>query len=887
MNEKRPNPEKLLKRIKDEEQKEQRGKLKIYLGAAPGVGKTYTMLQDAIAKRAQGLDVVVGIVESHSRKEIQNLLKDFEILPLESVDYHGKQLKEFDIDAALRRNPALILVDEMAHTNAPGLRHNKRWQDIKELLDRGINVYTTLNVQHVESLNDVVSQIIHTRVKETVPDSMLEIADTIELVDLPPEELLKRLQEGKVYLPAQAELAADNFFRPGNLSALRELALRTTAERVSAQVLLYRQGLGIQHIWPTREKILVCAGSRPGSAKIIRAARRMANSLEAEWIAVHVDTPKLTDSEEEKSTAIQNLRFAEQLGAHTKILTGTNIVKEIMDFAHEQNITKIILGKKVKPKWKELIFGSLADDLIRNSGEIDVYVITGDSSDFPPPKPVTSKRDIPWKVYAISLGVIAIATAINLLLYPYIRSSNLIMVYLLSVTGVALFGRTGPSVLASILSVLAYGFFFIPPFFTLAFNDYQVIFTLLGMLLVSQVISHLAILSRKQTETARLAERHTAALHTLSRQLASTRGIDKLLETATRYISDMFDSEVIAMLPENNQLVVHARYRTEEELSEKENGVAQWVYDLGQMAGLGTDTLPFSDALYVPLSASQGSIGVLRIHPTKPQHLFTPEQMHLLEACANQIALALEVDRLHEQTQKSELDIESGRVHNKLLQTVSHDLRTPLVAIMGAASTLIEMEGKLDDRAHKKLINEIYVESEQLNRLINNLLQITYLEAETIKLQKEPHSLKNVITTVINESSKKIGNKTIHTLLPSDLPQIPFDQTLIEEVFVNLIDNALKFTPTNSPIEISAVVINDYVQVNIEDKGPGIVPDEINKLFEKFYRGRKLSSERGLGLGLAICHSIIKAHGGEIWAENRIGGGAAFRFTLPMHADRS
>jgi two-component system sensor histidine kinase KdpD len=882
MKEHRPDPKKLLQRVKDEEQKQNRGKLKIYLGAAPGVGKTYTMLQDALSKRAQGLDVIVGTVESHGRKEIQALLENFDILPEQTVPYHGKELTEFDLDAALKRHPGLILVDEMAHTNAPGLRHLKRWQDIKELLDRGIDVYTTLNIQHVESLNDVVSQIIHTRVKETVPDFMLEIADTIELVDLPPEELIKRLQEGKVYFPAQAELAADHFFRKGNLIALRELALRTTAERVSAQVLLYRQGLGIQHIWPTREKILVCTGSRPGSAKIIRAARRLATSLSAEWIAIHIDRPRLNQSEDDRNVAIQNLRLAEQLGATTKILTGENIAEKIMIFAHEQNITKIIIGKKIKSRWKDILFGSLADTLIRQSGEIDVYVITGDLSDFKIQKPLTEAKPFPIKSYAISFGAVCLATLINLIIYPHIDASNLIMVYLLAVTAVAVFGQRGPSALASILSVLAYGFLFIPPYYTFEIFNFQYIFTLAVMLLVTQVISTLTINSTKQAEAARLAEHHTASLHTLSRQLASTRGVDKLLEIAVQYISNIFNSQVLALLPENNDLIIQARSQTEQMLNDKERAVAQWVYDLGQIAGLGTDTLPFSEALYVPLLASQGPIGVLSIHPTQPKHLYTPEQMHLLEACANQIALAIEVDRLHDQTKKSELEMETDRVRSALLKTVSHDLRTPLISIMGAASTLLEMGNELDKKMIKKFGNQIYLESEQLNRLINNLLQITQFEANTLQLNKKLHSLEETITSVITTSSKKLGKRPIHLLLPADLPDIAFDQKLLKEVFFNLIDNAIKFTTPLSPIEISAVIQGSLIQINIEDNGPGIVPDEVNRLFEKFYRGRMLASERGLGLGLAICRDVIGAHGGKIWAENRPQGGAAFRFTLPL-----
>lgn len=882
MKDQRPSPEKLLKQAQAEEQQEQRGKLKIYIGAAPGVGKTYTMLKDALAKRAQGLDVVVGVVESHGRKEIEAMLIDLEVLPRQIVEYHNNKLKEFDLDAALKRNPGLILMDEMAHTNVPGLRHAKRWQDIKEILDRGIDVYTTLNIQHIESLNNIVSQIIHARIKETVPDFMLELAATIELIDLPPEDLLKRLQEGKVYVPAQAEVAAENFFRKGNLNALRELALRVTAERVNEQVLLYRQDRGIKHIWPTKEKLLVCVGHRPESTRVIRSARRLANSLQAEWIAIHIDKPKSGLNETQHNMAVHNLRLAEQLGAETKILTGQDVVAEILNFAHEQNITKIVLQKRVRSRFKEIFFSSLADELVRHSGEIDVYIITGEGSLIRPPKIATKKPIIPWKTYIISFMIVGLATVIDYFLSPYLDSTNLIMVYLLGLTYIAWYGKIGPTITATILSIVFCDFLFIPPYYDFEIDDPQHIFTVFVMILVTQLVNHLSALTNYQTEASRLAEKRTATLHSLSRQLASTRGINKLLETAARYISEVFDSEVLILMPEAAHLSIKASYRTEQVLSAKEQGVAQWVYDLGQVAGLGTDTLPFSDALYVPMLASQGPIGVIRVRPLQQEQLISPEQMRLLEACANQIALAVEVDRLQEQAKKSELELETDRARHSLLQSVSHDLRTPLVAVMGAASTLMEMGGNLDTSNIKKIGKNIYLESEQLNRLINNLLQITYLEAENVKLQKEYHSLEKLINEVINSITKKLGNRPINITLPDNLPLIPLDDVLIQEVFMNLIDNAIKFTPPHSAIDISASLERDKVIINVEDRGPGIMHDEVNKLFEKFYRGRMLTTERGLGLGLAICLSIVKAHGGTIWAENRPDGGAAFRFTLPL-----
>lgn len=884
MNEHRPNPDQLLKRIKEEERQEKSGKLKIYLGAAPGVGKTFTMLQDAISKRSKGLDVVVGIVESHGRQEVENLLQNFEILPKQVIQYREKKLSEFDLDGALKRNPALILVDEMAHKNVSGLRHAKRWQDIKELLDRGIDVYTTLNIQHIESLNDVVSQIIHAHIKETVPDSMLELADTVELVDLAPEDLLKRLQEGKVYFPKQAELAKEHFFRKGNLTALRELALRTTAERVSAQVLLYRQGQGIQHIWPTKEKILVCVGPGTEATKLIRTARRIAMNLHTEWIAVYVDVPQMSLSEKKRNRAIQNLQLVEQLGGQTRILLGTDIVKEIIHFAREQNISRILIGKKSKITWKNRLFGTLLNKFIQQSGEIDIHAITEETFSTETIKERPEKKTISWRFYSIAILAVIIASLVNLALYPYMHTSSLILLYLLAVTIVAAYGQTFPSILTSILSVFAYDFLFIPPFFTCSIRNFQDVATLTTMLLVALIVSNLTITARKQTESARFAENQTADLHTLSRKLSSTRGTDKLLDVGIHYITDMFDSDVMALLPENDTLKIRASTgRTKEKkLSPKEQSVAQWVYDLGQVAGLGTDTLPFSEALYVPLLASQGVMGVLRIHPFLPNHLFSPEQMHLLERCATQLSLALEVDKLQEKARKSELKHETDRVRNALLQDISHDLRTPIISAMGTASTLMEMSGRLNAEKVKQLGKNIYSELDQLNRLINNLLQITYLEAESVKLQKQFYSLPELIKNVVKTLSNKLDKRAIHLQVPENFPDVPFDHVFLEEVFINLLDNAIKFTQPGSSIDISLEVEKNKVIVSIEDHGPGIMADEVNKLFEKFYRGRQLTTERGLGLGLAICRSIIKAHGGDIWAENRDGGGAVFRFTLPL-----
>lgn len=884
MPEQRPDPEQLLQRVQEEERKDQRGKLKIYLGAAPGVGKTHTMLEDAMTKRSSGLDVVIGVVESHGRKEIDNMLNDFEFIPKQIVNYRDRELTEFDLDTALKRQPALILMDEMAHTNAPGVRHAKRWQDIKELLDRGIDVYTTLNVQHIESLNDTVSRIIHAPVKETVPDSMVELADTIELIDLPPEDLLKRLQEGKIYVPQQAALAVDRFFRKGNLIALRELALRITAERVGAQVLLYRHGQGIKHIWPTKDKILVCVGSRPESVKLLRAAKRLANSLQAEWVAVYVDTPGFRSSEEDRNRAIQNLRLAEMLGAETRVLNGFDIVNELLKYAREQNVTLIMMWKHIRTRWRDLIFRNLADELVRHSGEIDVYIMTGNAEEQHSEKPTNRNPKPPlikrWYIYGVAIGVVSLASIINYFIFPFSHTNILIMVYILAVMIIALFGEVGPSIFASILGVFAYDFFFIPPYFTIGTKNSEYLLTLVTMLVVTQIISQLIVRTRRHAEAARSTENQTLALYTLSRQLASTRGINNVLETGSKYISDVFHCEVSVLLPESGRLVIYATGQKIHYLDPKEQSVAQWVYDLGQNAGLGTETLSFSPALYIPLSTSQGAVGVLRIIPNT-SHLFTPEQMHLLEACANQLALAIEVDRMQEKERQQELEMETDLARKTLLHSLSHDLATPLISVIGAANTLAQTEQPVSANKVSQLGKYISSEAEQLSRLLNNLLQITYIESKALKLEKEVSSIEDVIKLVLITSSKKLKSHPIQLKIPETLPKVALDNTLIQEVLHNLIDNAVKFTPANTEITISAKDEPGEIIVSVEDNGPGLIPDEVDRLFQKFYRGRMLTTERGLGLGLAICRNIIEAHGGKIWAENRPQGGAAFRFSLP------
>ena len=877
---KRPKPEAFLAEARQEEGRGSRGRLKIFLGAAPGVGKTYAMLQAAIIKKSEGLDVLVGLAETHSRRETQALLEGLEILPRKVIEYRNIKLPEFDLDAALARKPALILVDEFAHTNAPGSRHAKRWQDVSELLERGSDVYTTLNIQHLESLNDVVSQITSVTIHETVPDSALERAD-IELVDLPPEELLERMREGKVYLPEQAARAADNFFKLSNLAALRELSLRATAEGVSAIVEEHRQRQAPEATWPTTERLLVCVGPGPYSAKLVRATRRMAGRMQAEWIAVFVDAARSNLSAAARASAIDNLRLAERLGAETLTITAREIVEGLLDLARQRNVTQIVIGKHSKTRWLDWFRESIVDEILRRSGDIDVCAITGQTEGAIVPTSENLPAPIaPWNEYVLAAGAVAVATALGFAMFPYLAPTNLVMVYLLSTMLVAARGHQGPAVLSSALGVLCFDFFFVPPRFTFQVSDTQYILTFLVMFSVAMLISQLAVRIRAQADTARLAEMRTAAMHALSRQLASTRGVEAILEVAVRHMADVFGSDIIALMPgRDGPLEVRSASGAKHALDEKEKSVAQWVFDLGQSAGLGTQTLPVVDALYAPLIGAEGPVGVLRVQPKIRERLLIPDQMLLLESFAHQVGLSLEVDRLQDNARAAQVDTEKERLRSLLLSSVSHDLRTPLAAIIGSASSLLESGASLTVGKARELLENIQSEGKWLARLVSNMIETTRLESGAVQLHKEPGSIEEIVGSALGRLEESLAGRKVATRLAADLPLVPMDSVLMEQVLINLLENTIRHTPAKTPIDVGARLENGFLLIEVTDQGPGLAPDELERVFEKFYHAK---SSKGAGLGLAICRAIMNAHGGRIWAENRKEAGTIFHAALPL-----
>lgn len=863
----RPNPDALLARISAEEARRDRGTLKLFFGAAPGVGKTFTMLEAAQAKAREGVDVLIGIVETHGRADTARLLEGVPILARRVVEYRGTTLLEFDLEAALARRPGILLLDELAHTNAPGSRHDKRWQDVDELLAAGIDVYSTLNVQHVDSLNDVVAQITGVTVRETVPDTVLELADEIELVDVSPEVLLQRLKEGKVYIPEQATRALERFFRRGNINALRELALRQTASRVDAEMRGYRQSQGITGTWAAAERLVVCVGPDPESARLVRATRRMAEGLEGEWVALYVETPAhLRLSAEDQAAVVTNLRLAEQLGARTVTITGEDIAAEVLAWSRANNATKIVIGKPVRPGFLGGLRPSLLDRIVEGSGTIDVYVITGAAR---APRRIRSAGDPPGPgEYGLAVGAIGLATAVGLVFRGVLSTTDVAMLFLLAVVVVGARARQRPALVASALAIAAFDFCFVPPFYTFAVGDLRYLLTFGMMLGIAIVMARLTGRIREQIEHARARERRTAAAYALSRDIAASRDADEILAAMARHIREAFASSVTTILPDASGVFPEA------------DGVARWVFERRQMAGLGTQTLPATPALYLPLEASGGALGVVRVEPRDPRDARDPVRRQLLEAFVGQGAVALARAQLAERHQQSEIDVKTERLRTSLLSSLSHDLRTPLASIEGAASTLLGAEPPPEER--RTLANSIVRESRRMSRLVANLLDMVRLEAGALHVNKEWQPVEEVVGVALVLLEERLEGHPVATHVPADLPLVPIDGLLIEQVLINLIENAVKYAPEQTPIEIDATAVSDAVIVGVSDRGPGIPPGEEARIFEKFHRATDDDSAGGVGLGLTICQGIVAAHGGRMWAENREGGGAVFRFTLPI-----
>ena len=901
MNDSRPDPDQLLARVERDQARAKRGRLKIFFGAAAGVGKTYAMLLAARERRAENLDVVVGLVETHDRPETQALLNTLEILPRRLVPYKGAVLQEFDIDAALKRQPSLILVDELAHTNAPGSRHPKRWQDIHELLEAGIDVYTALNVQHLESLNDDVGQIAGIRVWETVPDTIFEDADEIELIDLPPEELLVRLKEGKIYLPQQAQHAISNFFRKGNLIALRELALRQTASRVDAQMLDYREDNSIREVWQVSDRILVCVGANALAERLVRSGKRLATSLRAEWLVVFVETPELVRLPAEKRDAVLRvLRLAEQLGAETITLSAPDMSEAIIRFARDRNINKIVLGKPRRRGWRRWLLGSVVDVLISHAHNINIYLLGSPQGhggeESAEDLPLLKKKSLPglrqripartkkrYRGYAWAVTITLLISGIAHAIHGRLEQANLVMVFLLGVVFIATrFGR-GPSILASVLGVAVFDLMFVRPYYSFSVADSQYLVTLLAMLIISVVISNLMANVRSQAKVAGHRERRASVLYAISKDLASSQTEEDVVHIAIKHLYSEFSSPNVILFPDSLGRLIHPQTsHMHQSLLGADLSVAQWVFDHNEMAGQGTNTLPGSEAIYFPICNEGNVLGVLALRPVNLRRVFLPEQQKLLETFLRQIGQALTRIRYAEQAKTTHLQIEAERLRNSLLSAISHDLRTPLATIVGSASALAEDDGHLKPADKLELSRAIVDEAERMSNLVNNILDMAKLDSGILDLNKQWHPLEEIIGTVLTRLQKQLSGRPVKVKLPSGIPMVLVDAVMIEQVLINLLENAIRYTPTQTTLEINAEFSKGQVEISIADHGPGIPKGMEERLFEKFYQAHQEAPQSGVGLGLAICRAIVEVHGGRIFAHNRAEGGAVFTLVLPI-----
>lgn len=888
--EQRPSPEALLEAARRDEGAS--GKLKIFVGAAPGVGKTYEMLQSAHARRKAGIDVVVGFVETHGRAETEALVRGLEVVPRKRLDYRGQVVEEMDLDAVIARRPKIALVDELAHTNAAGSRHPKRYLDVEELLSHGIDVYTAVNIQHIESLNDVVAQITHVRVRETVPDSIFDRADAIELIDLTPDDLIQRLREGKVYVPKQAERALEHYFSPGNLTALRELALRRTAERVDEQLLTHMQANAIAGPWAAGERILVCVSEDPRAAALVRYTKRLADRLHAPFTAISIETRRsLQLSDQERDRLADTLRLAESLGGEALTIpaVGRRIADDVINFAQGNNVTQIVIGKSTRSRWFEMARGSVVHDLVRRAGNISVHVVPGDElPDEALPKTAvqTAARSEPINPlpYLKALGIVLVGLGAAVLLQPRFGIENVDLVLLTAVVAVAVRYGLWPSLLASLAASLAYNFFFLPPVYTLTITDPTNVAAFFFFMLIAIVVSNVAARVRTQADTAIGRIRTTEQLYAFSRKLAGTATLDDVLWASAYQIALMLKVRVVLLLPEDGLLTVKSGYPPEDQLDQADLAAANWAWSNDRSAGRGSDTLPGAKRLFLPMRTGRGPIGVIGIDDDRTGPLLTPDQRRLLDALVDQGALAIERVLLVEDMDRVKRTVESERLRSALLTSISHDLKTPLASVLGAASTMRDLAGALSDTEKRDLLATVIDESERLNRFIANLLDMTKLESGAIVPNTALHDLGEIVGSALRRASKILAAHKVALVLADDLPMLELDAVLFEQVLFNLLDNAAKYSLPETTIAIKSRRERDQVVLEVADEGDGIPPDELESVFDKFYRAQKGDRVRpGTGLGLAISRGFVEAMRGTIAAANRSDrSGAVLAIRLPV-----
>ncbi|QWD36551.1 DUF4118 domain-containing protein [Polynucleobacter paneuropaeus] len=885
MPESRPDPDQLLARIQSQEVQSGRGKLKIFFGANAGVGKTYAMLS-AAHEQSKNKRVIAGVVETHGRKDTIAMLDGIEVLPLKEIDYKGKKLKEFDLDQALIEKPDLILMDELAHSNAAGSRHPKRWQDVEELLAAGIDVYSTINVQHIETLNDIVGGITGVRVWETVPDHIFDSADEVVLVDLPPDELLQRLKDGKVYLPQQAERATQNFFRKGNLIALRELALRRSADRLDGEIIKYRKDNSVSNVWKTRESILACIGPGDEAENVIRSAARVAAQLQIPWHAIYVETPKLQNlSQKSRERILKTISMAEEMGAKAVTVGGNDAVESIINYARENNLSRVIVGTGALSGW-QIWRRAFSESISRNAPDLDVLKIaqgtnsTSISRDGFDIESLVWQLKAPWQSYALSLLICGIAGVVATPLNTIVELPNIAMLFLLAVVLVSVKFGLGPSLMASVVNVLVFDFFFVPPRFSFAVTDVQYLFTFAVMLVVGLITAKLTTGLTYQAKVANRREQRVKSLYEMSRDLSGALMPEQVAEISQHFVEIEFKAKSTLLLADDDnqllEILIDKKANIQADLS-----IAQWAFDKSKEAGNGTDSLPGAPLLYIPLRAPMRTRGILVIDAPSSTRLKSPEQRRLLDTFARLLAISLERIHYVSVAQSSTVQIESERLRNSLLSAISHDLRTPLTALVGLTDALEMLDAPLTTE-QKEIAVLMREKALKMSSQVSNLLDMARLQSGTVQLNKQWFLIEEAIGAAIKAVESASEGRHVTVTLPPDLPLLNFDAVLIERVFINLLENAYKYTPKNSNVSIGASVASPQsVEIWVQDNGPGLPRGKEEDIFRKFERGNKEGAISGVGLGLTICRAIIEAHGGKITGKTMEGGGARFTFSLP------
>lgn len=878
----RPSPEALLA----QNRAEQRGKLKVFIGAAPGVGKTYEMLASARKKQRDGVDVVIGVVETHGRRETEAQIAELPQIARRRIEYQGRVLEEMDLDAILARRPQLVLVDELAHSNAPGARHPKRYQDVEELLAAGIDVYSTLNIQHIESLNGVVEQITQVRVRETVPDSIIERADELEVIDITPQELMERLREGKVYQAANAERALSHYFTASNLTALRELALRRTAERVDQQLQAHRKAQGVNEVWAAGERVLVCISESPGAEHLVRQAKRSAERLDAPWTALYLETPRsLSLNEAQRDRVAKTLRLAEQLGAQTVTLPAVqDIASEVLAYAQEHNITQIVVAKSRRSRWFEWRHGSVVDELVRGAHHITVQVIADEAA--PAPRESRPARTVShaWTAWGHVYAVLTVtaATGVAALLDRWLDLPNLSLIFLAAVLTTSVRHGLGASLTAALLSMLAHNFFFIEPLYTFTISDPSNVLALIFFIAVAVITSRLTASQRSHMLSARQQAETTAELLNFSRRLAGLRKLNELLEWTAQNIARLLDAQAVLLLPEDAILRQRASAPGPVTLEQADLAAAQWCLDKGRPAGRGADTLPGARQLFVPLLAGARTVGVAGIQLPNADALLTPEQRRLLDALCDLAAIAIERVRLAKEVDQAKTLAETEKLRSALLTSVSHDLRTPLASILGSITSLRAYGGKFEAAAAQDLLITAQDETERMSRFVGNLLDMTRIGAGSLAPRVQDCDLREVVSGARKRLDRVLAGLTINLRIPQNLPLLRLDPVLMEQVLVNLLDNAAKYSPEGGAIEVEAEEFRYAVTLTVLDRGPGIPPEHQHKVFELFHRVQEGDRQRaGIGLGLTVCKGFVEAMGGSIRASAREGGGTSMEISFP------